>query len=383
MALKKKVTVTMREIRRRGKIDGRGFKWKCWPFVKEHRDVDPKVDQEIPSAYATWFIDVIKNNVDSLENEWQEADTVLKNECDNAEDRYIELKESLDKSLGEHRELAEVYRKAKEKFQLLPVPHLSAPAYWVLFIAISIAELFFNYTVFAVFGQEKLETFLVAAGLIIAMPLFSHFPGRYLAEESKDTTKTVICCITVVIILAGIGAIATLREMFFEASETTKVIGLNISSTKMMAIFVIFNIILYAALFLIAFESGHKDMSAYKQVKRDLKDAEKKLKKEAGDVEDDIKKLADARIAWNNAHSKRRGTFKEFQRKIEFEITTWITGVGTYEEANMLARTDTTPPVSFGTFRGDADKLFPEYMRSLECNCRFAEFADFDKTIQL
>lgn len=373
MSRKSHYTYTVRRVRRRGKQDGRGFKWKFWPFVKDPCEVDPSVDQQEPAAYVQELLDSMQGNVAIVKEEWEIRDKVLKKNCDNAQDNYIQLKESLDKNTREHQEVADAYKTAKEHFDTFPVPHLSPPVYWSIFVIISLAELFFNYTVFSVLGQSRLETFMVAGGLILAMPIFSHFPGRYLAEEKKDTIKTALCCVAIAVVLAGIVGIAALRESFFEAAKTAELMGISLSAGKMMTIFIIFNIVLYSALFLIAYESGHKNLSEYKKAKRALTEAEKRLKKEAGDVEGDLRRLADARIAWNVAHTERSGTFKEIQRKIEVEIAHWIDGIGTYEAANMFARKVKAPPVSFRKNRS-VDSFFPPDMQVIECKCRYDEF---------
>lgn len=154
-----------RKVKKRGKKDGRDWRWKFfpprWPF-REPKDSDPLIAQEDPTEFEKELIGRANENISRILQEWYEIDKTLHKNCMNAEDRFKTTKAVIEKESGEHKEAIENYKAAKEQFYKQPMPNISAKLFWAIFAIITLAEIAFNALVFSVFGQSKIHTYLMA-----------------------------------------------------------------------------------------------------------------------------------------------------------------------------------------------------------------------------
>ncbi len=354
---------TDREARKKGKRDGRDYKWVLWPFIKRDRTPTPRIDETDPTTeFEDELIKAAEANLNDISEEWNKEDKDLLMRCKNAEDRYKNADKKMKKEIAEYEGDEKIkgaikeYEDAKKQFYGIPMPFIQPTVGLFLITIITAGECFFNAIVFNIFGQSQIHTWIMALGVMISIPVFASFMGAKSRLQNKSYSDMIIMIISGVIIMAGLAVIALLREQFLEATKLQETIGITLSSSTMGLSFYIINLLLFAAIFIIEYERAHKDPENYNKVKKILREAEKKLEKEAKEVRESIHEFEDAQREFNELHSLRTSKFQEIKDKAIGEKLRWIRLIQVYREANMAARVrDRTKPKVFeGEF--DEDK---------------------------
>ena len=190
---------------------------------------------------------------EAKENEQRKADAMHELEEDHARNRR-QLKDEIDGeqkilNLAEQKLTAE---KAKCKREYPDVAFKSSKWYLGFLLAIGLSEFPMNQFVFAVAGENRILTILMALSLVVAIPLASHFGGLYLKRRREEAINLGIF----VGLTLGIGALAyfmgELREDYME-----QVSGEFTALSKYL--FVVLNVLLYGLGVLLAF--AHHDSS--------------------------------------------------------------------------------------------------------------------------
>jgi hypothetical protein len=250
---------------------------------------------------------------------------------------------------------------------------MSNTLFWIFFLIITVAELAFNALVFNVFGQSRPQTFIMAIGVMVAMPWLSDFIGKKLRMKNKSKTTIVLMTGAALVVLAGLIVIVVLRENIFEANKVVEALDIRWDINSIVFALFIVNILLFAAIVVLAYQAGHKDPLKYKQTKREFEDGANKLKAEAADLEEAAEGLANARIEFNRTHSERVDEFEKIKYKAEEERDIWIELVQLYRTSNMVVRRDKTRPKSF-LVELEWLILIPEILQNLDCNaCCYEE----------
>jgi hypothetical protein len=365
-----------RQVKKRGKQDGRDWKWKFfppkWPF-QESKQPDPSIDQEEPTEFEKELLRGANENLTSISQKWSAIDKELHNNCRDAEDKYRTAKAAVKKESSEHEEAIKYYETVKARFYNYPMPHISNTLFWIFLLIITVAEVAFNALVFNVFGQSQSQTFMMAIGVMVAIPWLSDFIGKKLRMKNKSKTTIVLIIGAALVVLAGLLIIAVLRENVFEANKIVEALDIRWDINSIVFAFFIVNILLSAVIVVLAYEAGHKDPLKYKQTKRAFEDGANKLKSEAADLEEAAEGLANARIEFNRTHSERAHKFEKIKHKAAEERDVWIGLVQLYRTSNMIARRDKTKPKSFFV---DLEWLIliPEILQNLDCNaCCYEE----------
>lgn len=374
MIKQKGVTYTVRAVKKRGKKDGSDKYWDftSWPFRKT-KQTDPPLDQAEPTEYEEKLLQFSRENLKRLTQRWSSLDERMYKSCLDTEDQYHAAKAAIERESAEHREAIGKYEAAKARFFSFPVPHIPPTVYWFLFAVVTVGEVLFNTTVFSVLGQDTLETYLMVISLMVMIPFLSDFIGKKLRAERKSSTTVMLMSGAAAVVFAVLSALALAREKFFEASKVVEMLDIQWSSTSLMLTFFIVNVVLFVGMIVLAYEAAHKDPSAYKQARNEYEDAEKKLRKEAGDSEQAAQALAAARIAYNKAHTERKKQFEQHRYRAEEERDIWIGMVQTYRSSNMAARQEKAKPASFNVELAHLIEI-PQPLTALECKkCRFEE----------
>lgn len=376
MAGKNMYYYSSRQVEKRGKQDGRDWKWKFfppkWPF-QETKQSDPSIDQEEPTEFEKELLRGANENLTSISQKWSDIDKELHNNCRDAEDKYRMAKAAVKKESSEHEEAIKYYETVKARFYNYPIPHISNTLFWIFFLIITVAEVAFNALVFNVFGQSQSQTFMMAIGVMVAIPWLSDFIGKKLRMKNKSKTTIVLMIGGALVVLAGLLVIAVLRENVFEANKIVEALDIRWDIDSIVFAFFIVNILLFAAIVVLAYEAGHKDPLKYKQTKKAFEDGANKLKAEAADLEEAAEGLANARIEFNRTHSERAHKFEKIKHKAAEERDVWIELVQLYRTSNMIARREKTKPKSFFV---DIEWLIliPEILHNLDCNaCCYEE----------
>ncbi len=112
---------TYRSVTRRGRKDGRDWKWKFWPLkVEKHRE--PKSDQEIPAQYETEILQMGMSNISEIAEEWKELDKKLKPEYCKALAAYDHANQRYKKEAGEEKQASGEFDIARKKYEEVSPP---------------------------------------------------------------------------------------------------------------------------------------------------------------------------------------------------------------------------------------------------------------------
>ncbi len=80
-----------RQVKKRGKQDGRDWRWKFfppkWPF-QESKQPDPSIDQEEAAEFEKELIRGANESLTYISQEWSDIDKELHENCKDAEDKY-------------------------------------------------------------------------------------------------------------------------------------------------------------------------------------------------------------------------------------------------------------------------------------------------------
>jgi hypothetical protein len=356
---------------KRGKLDGRDYRWIFWPFTRDKKEADPPIESQEPSEYQEELITRLKERVDVIEHKnWGMVNEKLKEACQKCRTSYMDIKGRLKSA---ETQAGEELRKAKEALSRFPIPRLSMTSYWIIFIFITAGEMFFNALVFNIFGESAWHNAIMALGLIVAIPVLAHAAGRQFALEKHEGKEIFLMILEIAVVLCGLIAITIMREKYLVGTGALETVGIKMTPELMSFIFLFINLVLFVALFIIAYESGHKDPSGFKNAVKAVNEAETKLKGETGINAELAKKRVETLHQWTKAHADRKRVFESAQKKIKAEITAWIRYIGVYQSTNMAARNNKTKPASFKVAI-DEVQFFPPTMKTLECNgCQYEQ----------
>lgn len=329
-------------VSRKGKKDGRDWKYSFWPFRTE-KPCEPKKDQELHPQYETELIKAAENNIAGAAEKWKNLDQALKPKyC-----KTVAILKSAQKKLTKESEEANLakaeFEKAKTKYEEITHPPLEAKwkIFWLFFIAV--AEFPLNSLVFSILGSAKVETYIISAGLCVTIPLIAHFFGQSLRQEIKDKTDIILMLTMPITILAILGAIAFIRAKYFEAMVSQDLIGISLTPTHMTILFIIINVAIFLVAVIVSYEGSHPDKKHYHKVIKMYKLALKRLRKEATEAEDAGQLLARAEENFQKIRQYRIKTHEKFIQRIQTiaDSAEWL--VSTYRASNMRVRKDIPP----------------------------------------
>ena len=365
---KKVVHYSPRKVRKGGKKDGRNWRWKfvppSWPFW-ESKEPDPPLNQPQPSQYESKLISIAHENLERISGEWSREDEGLTSEYCNAKTEKEGLVAKNQKEIKEHEKAVEKYDTARKNLSEFAPRWIPALVYWLIYIAIVAGEGLFNYFVFQIFGQEKLETYVMALAIVLIIPICSHLIGHYLKiKEKSPTDKFLIssCSFAVLVLLV---VLAILRETFFEASDYT----LPIKPVTVTMILIGINLAIFVGLTFLSYSESRADPEGYRKAKRAFQEVEEDLRKEGGDVERIFMELEEAEARFNRAHSKREHTFERYKHRAEEERDTWVTYIREYRHGNMHSRKDKPLPESFKTDPESLIMIPAVFQNGLDWSC--------------
>jgi len=365
---RKIVYYSPRKVKRAGKKDGRNWRWKfippSWPFW-ETKEPDPPIGQTQPSQYESKLISIAHENLERISGEWSREDEGLASEYFNSKAEKEGLIARHQKEIQEHKDTMKKYEPARQKLSEFAPRWIPGIVYWPIYIAIVAGEGLFNYFVFQIFGQDKVETYVMALAIVLIIPICSHLIGHYLKIKEKSSTDKfmISACSFVVFVLLVV--LAILRETFFEASDQ----ALPIRPITITLILIGINLAIFVGLTFLSYSESRTDPEGYRKAKRALKEVEEDLRKEGGDVERIFKELERAEERFNRAYSKRKSMFERYQHRAEEERDTWVTYIREYRHGNMNARKDKTLPESFKTDPETLIKIPAIFENGLDWSC--------------
>jgi len=327
---------TEREVRKKGKYDGRSWRWRLgWPLW-EAKDAIPAINDEHLPPYEKQIIKSGNGDLRRLAQVWAETDQELHTRCHRAGEvcqNVGEKRESQKKKEGEEESLQE-YNAAKKSFDEYPKPHLPSWVGFPIILIMALAEGSFNLVAFNVLGESRFGTFLMAMGVLIAIPLAGWFIGSGLALKVKTRTRVIMMMITSLAVIGGLSSVTILRETFLEAIKIKDTMGIEMESFTMGMIFFGINMFIFMVIIAIEYAMSHDDPNAYHKAKEHLQRACNRLAKE----ERTAKEMEVARTELRSALTARNAGFQEITEKAESKRDSWYGLMQAYRDANVSVR---------------------------------------------
>jgi len=361
---------TYRKVVRRGKKDGRNWRWKLWPFIKQSKPQIPRPDQTEPASYEVEIIRAVENIISEIAESWKQLDQKLKSEYCQSLNMLENLTQIFEKEAGESQAALRDFNKAKEEYEKVEHPSLEPRwrNFWLAFIAI--AEFPLNSVVFALFGAGRLDTYIMAAGLCVAIPVLAHFFGQSLRQEYKSKTDKALLISTPIIMLLILGAIAFIRSEYFKSLETYQLLGVEISAFTMTILFIIINVAIFMVAVVISYEGSHPSIRSYKNIMKRYKEALLRLQKEDREAKVAGKELVQAQGQFQRIRQKRLKKHQQYLQRANTlkEKGEWL--AQSYRAANLRVRHDY--PECFKTEIKSPE--IPQELLVLDWDCPEPEF---------
>ncbi len=328
---------THTKVKRRGKIDGRDWKYSFWPF-KIDKPQEPNPDQEQPAQFENELLKAAENDISKEKENWVDVDKKLKTEYCQSLQRLEHANKNYIKESEEAKVAKIDFEKAKAKYEEFTLPPLSEKWRNSWLFVIAIGEFPLNSIVFQLFGASRFDTYLMSLILCIAIPFLGHAWGEALKQDHKTGGDKGFVLGIPIVILFILGAIAFIRAKFFEAMDTMELMGVEITPIQMTILFIIINIGIFLLAVIISYEASHSNKKQYKSVCFRYKAALKSLEKEATEATQAGQALAHAETEFQTARQTRAKTHEKYLQKANtiVDYTEWL--ITTYRAANMKDR---------------------------------------------
>jgi len=360
---------THRKVKRKGKLDGRDFKWALWPFHKNPKDSYPPVDQKTPAMFESELFEVGQKEIISLTAEWKDKDKEYKAEYCRILHHIDATEENLAAETKDVTAAKEVFQAAQNKLNEFEAPDLSKRAELLLLFIIGIVELPLNSIAFQIFGAGKIETFIMAFAMCLSVPFFGFWIGRKFKQTSKTLTDKLFLTLSCIVIFGLIISLAIFREVLFETMQSHSILKINLSPRTAAFLFIIINTVLVLAAILVTYSASHRNHAEYSRVYKIFRIALKNLRKESREAEVAAKEAYKAAQLAADRRQRRQKIHDTFyQNALEIkEKFEWL--IRSYRTANMYARPRGGTPVCFNdapSILTMPEELLPE---NLDWNC--------------
>jgi len=355
---------THRRVVRKGKRDGRSWRYTIWPF-KQLKSPEPKSDQDIPAQYEVEIIKAAENKISHEAEKWKALDEKLKPDyCEKLSVRNSALKE-----FSKESEEAEISQRefdtAKQKYEALTMPALDVKwrNFWLLFLAV--VEFPLNSEVFTIFGESQIKTLVFASSLCVGIPIFGHFFGQSIRQEYKNTSDKILMITMPIVTLSVLAVLGFIRSHYFEAVVNQHLIGISINPSQMTILFIIINVAIFFIAIIVSYEGSHPDKRKFHTVVNRYKTALKRLEKETAEASEAGSELKAAEKQLQRIRQKRQKSYESFLQSIQTIVDTGEWLVSAYRAANLRERMNIPP-----CFKAEAQiPKSPQESLILDWNC--------------
>jgi hypothetical protein len=336
--------ISHRDVKKKGKKDGREWKWRFgWP-LREPKEPAPRIEQTEPCSYELELARTADQDLKFVKTEWEELDKKLLRDFREAKKEYEVLTQREKREHQEHQVAFQEYSEARKEYDKMPAPHLSPGIYRLLMLVFFICEFPINSLVLAIFGRGLIETYIMAGAICGGILWMSHLAGSNLKKAVKNWAA----------IIAGFAVtggllivISILREKYFEAQKVQEVLGISISSTMLTIIFILVNLFIFVFATWSAYESSYAEPDKHNVAKRRLDAASTAVAKEGSEAVEAKNLLDAAYVKFNNALTLRKKTFELKKSEADASLSTYEALVHGYRDANLSARKSKVMPESF------------------------------------
>jgi len=367
--------ITYAKAKRKGKADGRNWKWQFWPFSKVPKQPQPTLDQKDAPGFEKEVKQATDDMISNLISKWQKVDGELHQKYCSALAYLAGAIQRKNRECKESTIAEDQYNKSRDKYNQFSRPALNSTIETILLIIIAIFEFPLNSFVFSLLGMSKFETYLIAAGICIAIPLAAHFWAIFLKRENKKTQEKIWAVVIPIIILGLIGLISYLRNKYFDVMMKEQGIENYLAPSMTTTAFVFINLVTFMVATIISFEAAHADRLYY-SAKTEYERAKKSFLKESKEAKAAIKDYLKAIDRVQGYKIKREKSYEYYKSLINEVIERFQTYVAIYESANMAAREEAKVP---DWFKKDIDTKFNfthTELPKLDWTCRNVQLSE-------
>jgi hypothetical protein len=357
--------ISYRDVRKKGRKDGKEWKFRFgWP-LREPKEPTPSLSQKEPCSYELELAGIADQDLKLIKVEWAEMDKMLLRDYCGSKKELAGITESLKKENEEHRAALKEYETARKEFESMPGPHLLPKVYWFLMALFFICEFPINALVMSVMGRGLIETYIMAGAICGGILWMSHLVGSSFKKLIKNWTVIIIGLSVTAGLLVGI---SILREKFFEAQQSQQIIGIKISSTTITFVFILVNAFIFVFASWSSYESSQSDPDKYSVARKRLKSATSDVNKEGSEAVEAKNKLEATLGKFNSASTMRQKAFDKKNSEAEALTSTFEALVHGYRDANLNARKSSAMPESFKIDPKDHIKVEGELL-SISWDC--------------
>lgn len=338
---------TQRRVRRKGKLDGRDFRWKFWPFEKLAKESYPSVEDENPAIYEKELLEVGQQEMYRLAAEWKETDKELKSEYCKLVQLRKNAEASIEKETRDVETAAAETNAVRQKLNEFAAPTMKHKTALIWLIIIGIVEFPLNSVAFQIFGAGMIETYILAAGICILLPLIGHWCGRILKQSHKNLTEKILVVLVAIIALGITISLAVFREVLFETTQANSSLKINLSPHTASFMFIIFNLAFLIVTIALSYSSAYNNQSEFNRLHKIYKIASAVLKRELEDAEQasaEKQKFQQQEIDRRQRRQKIHDKFlqRAYELRERYELL-----VRSYRTTNLYARHKGLTPKSF------------------------------------
>ena len=361
MARNKIYIYTRRRIRRKGKLDGRSWRWKIWLLQRDQKSPFPAVEQEDAPPYEKELLRLADEKLDEISNAWKHADEKLKADYCLAKKKLEQARarhEKEEKDVGPARE---AYESSRNAFMELHRPVISNRAEWILLLLFMILEFPLNAVVFSILGASKLETYIAAGGICVILPLAAAYFGSLLRRENKTPVQKIFIALIPLIVILVFTGIAIMRSELFGLEQKHSILKIELSAEAASIIFISFNLIIFIVATIISYLASHTHPEHFNNLEEKFHFARKRYEKEHAEAIAAAEEVEHTQLDFELKKQRRHKKHEQFKTWAEASIEHAEFAVSVYRTANLEVRYDGKVPKCF-----DKPVLTPELPDSLK-----------------
>lgn len=340
---------TRRTVRRKGRLDGRGWRWKFPYIMKESFPVYPADDQQEPALFEVELFRAGEDHLADLVEDWSEKDKSLKSRyCDALAKLQLAIEDKKEE-LDDVEEARDMYDQALAECQGLQEPAFSKTFEWIIIVVLAISEFFFNYMIFNVLGAPKLDTMIIALTVSFALPLSAMGFGHLLRLDKRTLAQRIWLIVLGVLPFIVFLAIAVVRASLFELVWEEANEESPLSPFMATLAFIFINLLIWVVAAFVSYRASHRDPENYRKLKMRLKDAKKQFERDGRDYEQAVKAYEAARLAYEKARHLRKEEFDVMTAQAKDLIKTVKWYISVYRSSNQEVRRSGAKPPCFKT----------------------------------
>ena len=349
MSRTKSYIYTRRRIRRKGKLDGRGYQWKFLFWKGDPKMPLPAVDQTDPPPYEKELLRLGDRHLDEISNAWKHADEKLKSDYCQAKKLHEQAKARLDKEASEVGPARTNFDQASEAYMALHRPVISGRWEIIVLMALIIPEIFFNTVVFSILGAGKMATYIVAAGIGGSLAALAAWLGHLLRRENKTLIQKIWIVIIPLFVAGALIGISMLRSSLFKVEQQHSILKIDLSPELASKIFIAFNLIFFLASTIISYLASHTKPEHFNNLQQKYRLAKKIYEKENKEAAEASRDLEKAQLKLAYFRQKRQKKHEQFKTDAETMVEHVEFAVSVYRTANLEVRYDGKIPKCFET----------------------------------